>query len=77
MEAAGYKSLTTQIFDKDSDYLENDSVFAVKDELAVEFKPRKGDEKVGWNLEYNISLAPEGTEGAGSAPLSTVGIESA
>jgi catechol 1,2-dioxygenase len=74
VHADRYKSVTTQIFDKDSDYLENDSVFAVKDDLTVEFKPRKGDAKAEWDLEYNIALAPENSEGAGSASLSTVGI---
>jgi catechol 1,2-dioxygenase len=65
--------VTTQIFDKDSDYLENDSVFAVKDDLTVSFTPRKGDPQAEWELEYNIALAPEGNQGAGSAPLSTAG----
>lgn len=73
VHAGGYKSVTTQIFDKDSDYLENDSVFAVKDDLTVAFNPRKGDSQAEWELEYNIALAPEGLEGAGSAPLSTAG----
>ncbi|KAG8406520.1 hypothetical protein J3459_022557 [Metarhizium acridum] len=53
----GYKSLTTQIFDKECKYLGNDSVFAVKDELTVEFVPRKGDAKAPLELEYNITLA--------------------
>jgi catechol 1,2-dioxygenase len=49
--------LTTQIFDKDSKYLEDDSVFAVKDGLTVEFKPREGDAKAQWDLEYDVKLA--------------------
>jgi catechol 1,2-dioxygenase len=49
--------LITQIFDKDSKYLEDDSVFAVKDGLTVEFKPRKEDSKAEWDLEYNVTLA--------------------
>lgn len=49
--------MTTQIFDKDSKYLEDDSVFAVKDGLTVEFKPRKGDPKAEWDLEYDVKLA--------------------
>jgi catechol 1,2-dioxygenase len=73
VHAEGYKSLTTQIFDKDTDYLENDSVFAVKDGLTVEFKTRKGDAKAEWDLEYNITLAPEDAKRAGSTPLSTPG----
>lgn len=57
VESAGYRSLTTQIFDKDSKYLEDDSVFAVKDGLTVEFKPRKGDSQAEWDLEYDVTLA--------------------
>jgi len=73
VHAKGYKSVTTQIFDKDSKYLDDDSVFAVKNDLTVEFKERKGDEKATFELQYNISLAPEGEKGEGSAPLSTAG----
>ncbi|KAM0513203.1 hypothetical protein ACHAPE_008050 [Trichoderma viride] len=57
VESEGHRSLTTQIFDKDSKYLEDDSVFAVKDGLTVEFKPRKEDSKAEWDLEYNVTLA--------------------
>ncbi|KAM5354670.1 hypothetical protein ACJ41O_001317 [Fusarium nematophilum] len=55
--AEGYKSVVTQIFDSDSGYLDNDSVFAVKDGLTVKFVPRKGDPQANWELEYNMSLA--------------------
>lgn len=72
----GYKPVTTQIFDKDSKYLENDSVFAVKDSLTVEFVPRKGDKEAALELEYNIQLAPSDQEGAGNVPLVSNGIES-
>ncbi|UPL00209.1 hypothetical protein LCI18_011143 [Fusarium solani-melongenae] len=54
--AEGYKSVVTQIFDSDSGYLDNDSVFAVKDGLTVDFVPRKGDPQANWELEYNMSL---------------------
>jgi catechol 1,2-dioxygenase len=57
--AEGHKSVVTQIFDSDSGYLENDSVFAVKDGLTVKFVPRKGDPKAEWELEYNMSLSNE------------------
>ncbi|KAM0262168.1 hypothetical protein ACHAQJ_001911 [Trichoderma viride] len=56
-QSEGYNSLTTQIFDKDSKYLEDDSVFAVKTGLTVEFTPRKGDPQAEWELEYNVKLA--------------------
>ena len=57
--AKDHKSVVTQIFDSDSSYLDNDSVFAVKDGLTVDFKPRKGDSQAEWELEYNMSLATE------------------
>ncbi|CAH0038356.1 unnamed protein product [Clonostachys rhizophaga] len=57
VKSEGYKPLVTQIFDKDCTYLGNDTVFAVKDELAVEFKPRIGDPEASWEVEYNVTLA--------------------
>lgn len=56
----GYKPITTQIFDAESKYLDNDSVFAVKDSLVVKFEPRRGDEKANLELKYDILLG--GTE---------------
>jgi catechol 1,2-dioxygenase len=58
-----YKPVTTQIFPKDDPYLATDSVFAVKDDLVVEFKPLQGDDKAKLELEYNVKLAPQGYEG--------------
>lgn len=52
--------MITQIFDKQSKYLENDSVFAVKDALVVDFKPLKDNPKAALELEYNIKLAAPG-----------------
>ncbi|KAG5982305.1 hypothetical protein E4U55_002077 [Claviceps digitariae] len=57
VRAQSYKPLTTQIFDKHCKYLANDSVFAVKDELAVAFVPREGDAQAELELEYNVTLA--------------------
>lgn len=54
----GFKHLTTQIFDKDCKYLGNDTVFAVKGDLSVEFKERKGDPQAKLEVEYDIALAP-------------------
>lgn len=54
----GYIPVTTQIFPKDDPYLETDSVFAVKDDLVVDFKPLQGDPNAKLELEYNIVLAP-------------------
>jgi catechol 1,2-dioxygenase len=54
----GYNPLTTQIFDRDCKYLADDSVFAVKDELAVTFTPRDDDPQAKFGVQYNITLAP-------------------
>lgn len=55
--AEGYKRVVTQIFDCDSQYLGNDSVFAVKDSLTVTFVPRKDDPLAAAELEFDMSLA--------------------
>jgi catechol 1,2-dioxygenase len=41
VKADGHRQLTTQIFDRRDKYVNDDSVFAVKDELVVDFVPRK------------------------------------
>ena len=69
----GYKSITTQIFDRETPYLEDDSVFAVKDGLIVDFAPRKGDSKADWELKYDITVAPAGQKGEGNVPLAPAG----
>ena len=61
MQRDGYKPVTTQIFDRKGKYLDNDSVFAVKDSLIVDFKPLKGNPKATLELEYSIVLAPQKT----------------
>ena len=50
--------MTTQIYPKDDPYLSTDAVFAVTDDLVVDFKPREGDPKAKLDLEYNVALAP-------------------
>jgi catechol 1,2-dioxygenase len=50
--------VTTQIFDSVDKYLDNDSVFAVKDSLVVDFKPLKDNPKATLELEYGIRLLP-------------------
>ena len=53
----GHKELVTQIFDKNCKYLQNDTVFAVKDDLVVDFKPKTDDPKAQLDLEYNVTMA--------------------
>jgi protocatechuate 3,4-dioxygenase beta subunit len=67
VKAPGYRQLTTQIFDRRDKYVNDDSVFAVKEDLIVDFVPRKQvsgtangvnghalDSK--YELEYDITL---------------------
>jgi catechol 1,2-dioxygenase len=60
----------TQIFDRESKYIEDDAVFAVKDSLIVDFKPFQGDPKAEFELPYDFKMASfddakkHGVEGA-------------
>jgi hypothetical protein len=54
-----YKPLTTQIFDRRDPYLENDSVFGVKDSLIVDFVPLKDNPKATLELNFPVILAPQ------------------
>jgi catechol 1,2-dioxygenase len=58
-----YKGCTTQLYPKDDPWLETDTVFAVKDDLVIDFKPRTGDPKASLDLEYNVVLSPKGYKG--------------
>jgi protocatechuate 3,4-dioxygenase beta subunit len=60
-----YKTVTTQIYPKDDPYVKTDTVFAVKPDLLVEFKP-SNDSKAKLDLEYNVILAPKNTAPAES-----------
>jgi len=72
----GYKPVTTQIFDRESKYLDDDSVFAVKDQLTVDFVPRKDDPEAELELTYDITLAPADQEGESNIPLVSNGLGS-
>jgi len=69
----GFQSITTQIFDLETPYLDDDSVFAVKDGLTVKFEPRKSDPRATWELVYDISMAPIGQVSTGSTPIAPTG----
>lgn len=51
VEADGHRTLVTQIFDRESEYLKDDSVFAVKDNLIVDFKPLSDSTKSNLSKE--------------------------
>ncbi|KAK0630542.1 Intradiol ring-cleavage dioxygenase [Bombardia bombarda] len=72
VSAPGHRTLTTQIFDARDEYIDKDSVFAVKDELVVRFVPRAGDERARWSLEYDFVLGVDGSgEGEGEGEEGT------
>ncbi|KAL2223108.1 Intradiol ring-cleavage dioxygenase [Thermoascus aurantiacus ATCC 26904] len=62
----GYRPLTTQIFDRKDPYLTNDSVFAVKESLIVDFVPRKDDPKAQLELSYDVKLVPDNVKANGA-----------
>ncbi|KAF2009179.1 catechol 1,2-dioxygenase 1 [Aaosphaeria arxii CBS 175.79] len=57
ISAPGYKPIVTQIFDRNSKYIEDDAVFAVKDSLLVDFIPITSDPKADFELPYDFRLA--------------------
>jgi len=57
ISAPGYKPIVTQLFNSEDKYLKNDSVFAVKDSLVVDFLPLKGNDQAEFELPYNFRLA--------------------
>lgn len=54
-----YHSVTTQLYPDDDPYVENDTVFAVKDDLVVKFTPRENDPKAEMDLDFNPILEPK------------------
>ncbi len=61
--APGYMGCTTQLYPKDDPWLATDTVFAVKDDLVVDFTPLEGDDKAALELVYNVTLAPKEYQG--------------
>lgn len=53
-----YRGCTTQLYPNDDPWLATDTVFAVKDDLVVDFKPLEGDDRATLDLEYNVVLTP-------------------
>ncbi len=72
VRAPGFRSLTTHIFDAESDYLDDDTVFAVKPSLLRRFEERAADDpgrpegvEEPWvSLELDLVLAPGEDRGA-------------
>ena len=72
VRAPGYRPVTTHIFDRESEYLDSDAVFAVKPSLLRDFVPRSADDPErpdgvagDWvAVENDIVLAPGGSVAA-------------
>ncbi|KAJ5894881.1 catechol dioxygenase [Penicillium taxi] len=52
-----YATVINQLYPSTDPHLVDDSVFAVKDDLVVEFKPKTNDPKATLDLEYNVTMA--------------------
>jgi hydroxyquinol 1,2-dioxygenase len=69
--APGHRTVTTHIFDEESEYLDSDAVFAVKPSLLRRFEPRSADDpekpagvEGEWvSLECDIVLTPSAEAG--------------
>ena len=60
VRAPGYRTLTTQVFDRRDAYLNDDAVFAVKRDLLVDFEPVHDPGKSErFRLLYDFKLARE------------------
>ena len=64
VSAPGHETLTTHLFDAESDYLDSDAVFGVRDSLVVRFAP----DAVTGELEarFDVALQPVAAGGGGS-----------
>lgn len=68
VKAPGMTGITTEIFFKNTEYLDNDAVFGVRQSLIAEIKPAKNIDQLGYALdkkpdavvEFDFVLAPDG-----------------
>ena len=60
IEAEGFETLTTHIFDPDDPYLHTDAVFGVKESLTAKYIDRapKGSVQKKWEVALDFVLAP-------------------
>jgi catechol 1,2-dioxygenase len=59
VSAPGHRSLVTQIFDRTDKYLGDDSVFAVKNSLIVDFEPAPPGADTDYVVTYDVCLKAE------------------
>lgn len=62
LQKDGYRTLVSQVFDADSDWLDNDSVFAVKDSLVAKFEPAN-DGRTDLKVNFDFVLKAEAASG--------------
>lgn len=55
----GYRTLVSQVYDSSSDWLDNDSVFAVKESLVAEFKPAGDGLDTDLHVQFNFIMKSE------------------
>lgn len=75
MSAPGYQKIITHLFKRGTEYLENDVVFGVKQELICDFvRHEPGVAPTGetvdtpfWTIDYDFVLAPEGVTAGSEA----------
>lgn len=57
LQAQGYQTLVSQLYDKNDEYIDSDSVFAVKGSLLIDFKPAPAEmETVEYVVEHDVIL---------------------
>ncbi len=52
----GYRTLVSQVYDSDSDWLDNDSVFAVKESLVGKFNPAGDNLDTDLHIQFDFVL---------------------
>lgn len=55
----GYRTLVSQVYDGDSDWLDNDSVFAVKNSLVGKFEKAPAGSDTDLVVRFDFTLKPE------------------
>lgn len=55
----GYRTLVSQVYDSDSAWLDNDSVFAVKESLVGQFKPAGDDLDTDLHIQFEFVMKAE------------------
>jgi len=65
VRAEGMKTLISQIYDRNDEYIESDSVYSVKGSLLVDFEPAPAEHDVDFLVTHDVILKPR-TETVGA-----------